>query len=159
MRTISIDDDLYELIASHTKEIGEPASKILRRLLMPSSKSVSSVQEPLPELFKQLLNDHGLKYQTVAYRYLSILSAAYFIKKEEFEKILNVRGRDRNYFGKSAKEISETGRKTHPKEIPGTPYWAMTNSSTKHKAEILHQALVVIGFSEETASAMCTLIQ
>ena len=34
MKTIQIDDDLYQYIASNTLEIGEPASDILRRLLL-----------------------------------------------------------------------------------------------------------------------------
>ena len=37
MKIIEIDDDLYAFIASQTKHIGENASDILRRLLMPES--------------------------------------------------------------------------------------------------------------------------
>lgn len=37
MKSIEIDDDLYAFIASQTKHIGENASDILRRLLMPES--------------------------------------------------------------------------------------------------------------------------
>lgn len=33
MKRIDIDDDLYTYIASHTRQIGESASDILRRLL------------------------------------------------------------------------------------------------------------------------------
>ena len=35
MKSIEIDDDLYAFIASQTKHIGESASEILRRLLLP----------------------------------------------------------------------------------------------------------------------------
>ena len=35
MKSIEIDDDLYAFIASQTKHIGESASQILRRLLLP----------------------------------------------------------------------------------------------------------------------------
>lgn len=37
MKIIEIDDDLYAFIASQTRHIGENASDILRRLLMPES--------------------------------------------------------------------------------------------------------------------------
>ena len=37
MKRIDIDDDLYAYIASHTRQIGESASDILRRLLDVSS--------------------------------------------------------------------------------------------------------------------------
>jgi len=36
MKTIEIDDDLYQFIASQTQQIGESASDILRRLLIVS---------------------------------------------------------------------------------------------------------------------------
>ena len=38
MKSIEIDDDLYAFIAGQTKHIGESASDILRRLLMPHSQ-------------------------------------------------------------------------------------------------------------------------
>ena len=51
MKTITIEDDLYTFIASQTKHIGESASDILRRLLMPEgadntpSREVTDVTE------------------------------------------------------------------------------------------------------------------
>ncbi|WP_394220773.1 replication initiation negative regulator SeqA [Alteromonas gracilis] len=41
MKSIEIDDDLYAYIASQTKHIGESASQILRRLLLPEDGAVS----------------------------------------------------------------------------------------------------------------------
>lgn len=65
MKSIEIDDDLYAFIASQTKHIGESASQILRRLLLPEdgatinagkgnkSEATSEVQDaapaPIPE--------------------------------------------------------------------------------------------------------------
>lgn len=40
MKSIEIDDDLYAFIASQTKHIGESASQILRRLLLPEDGEV-----------------------------------------------------------------------------------------------------------------------
>jgi negative modulator of initiation of replication len=37
MKSIQIEDDLYHFIASQTQDIGESASDILRRLVMPDS--------------------------------------------------------------------------------------------------------------------------
>ncbi len=42
MKSIEIDDDLYAFIASQTKHIGESASQILRRLLLPEDGEVSN---------------------------------------------------------------------------------------------------------------------
>ena len=41
MKSIEIDDDLYAFIASQTKHIGESASQILRRLLLPEDGAIS----------------------------------------------------------------------------------------------------------------------
>ncbi|MDP7591189.1 MAG: replication initiation negative regulator SeqA [Litorilituus sp.] len=46
MKTIEIDDELYQFIVSNTQAIGESASSILRRLLvLPNESSVLSVQK------------------------------------------------------------------------------------------------------------------
>lgn len=46
MKSIEIDDDLYAFIASQTKHIGESASQILRRLLLPEDGAVSQGSAP-----------------------------------------------------------------------------------------------------------------
>ena len=46
MKSIEIDDDLYAFIASQTKHIGESASQILRRLLLPEDGAVSQGSKP-----------------------------------------------------------------------------------------------------------------
>ena len=40
MKNIEIEDDLYAYIASQTQHIGETASDILRRLVMPEKRSL-----------------------------------------------------------------------------------------------------------------------
>ncbi|MEC8231534.1 MAG: SeqA protein, partial [Pseudomonadota bacterium] len=47
MKSIEIDDDLYAFIASQTKHIGESASQILRRLLLPEDGAVSQGTGPI----------------------------------------------------------------------------------------------------------------
>ena len=44
MKSIEIDDDLYAFIASQTKHIGESASEILRRLLLPEDGVASNTE-------------------------------------------------------------------------------------------------------------------
>lgn len=52
MKKIEIDDDLYAFIAAQTKHIGESASDILRRLLLPKTaapvKEAASPKAPAP---------------------------------------------------------------------------------------------------------------
>ena len=49
MKTIQIEDDLYQYIASQTQNIGESASEILRRLLLVDAQAeVPAVDAPAP---------------------------------------------------------------------------------------------------------------
>ena len=48
MKNIEIEDDLYAYIASQTQHIGETASDILRRLVMPENTVVKTVVAPKP---------------------------------------------------------------------------------------------------------------
>lgn len=94
------------------------------------------------------LNDPAfLQNHAAVDKMLHLLSAAQKLKPDAFEKILVVQGRNRRYFAKSSKEISDSGKSTQPRNIPGTNYWAMTNSPTPQKAEMLGYALRAMGFS------------
>ena len=57
MKSIEIDDDLYAFIASQTKHIGESASQILRRLLLPEDgAALHSVKTPAASLANNTAN-------------------------------------------------------------------------------------------------------
>jgi len=50
MKTIELEDDLYRYIASETKDIGESASDILRRLLdVPGERSTNEPEVAVPQ--------------------------------------------------------------------------------------------------------------
>ena len=65
--------------------------------------------------------------------------------------LVKIRGRTRKYFGRSAKEIAETGRRVHPRQIPNTPLWALTNASTYQKGQMLREALTALGYGWDAA--------
>jgi hypothetical protein len=48
------------------------------------------------------------------------------------------------YFGKSREEIERSGTSTQPRNIPGSPYWVMTNSPTHQKKQMLRDALKLL---------------
>lgn len=157
MRTIEIDDDLYAYIASQTKEIGETAADILRRLLGIPRKANSGSANGQHELAKVLENS-GLKFKSAVDKFLFILGEAYKKKPDTFDKILTIQGRGRKYFATNKSEIEDSGNSTQPKQIPGTPYWVMTNSPTPQKATMLRQALEATGFSKQAAQAASRII-
>lgn len=81
MKRIDIDDDLYAYIASHTREIGESASDILRRLL--DVETTRTLEPAKPEKVKtetvfNRLNEQDVRVQkSVVARFLYILSMLY----------------------------------------------------------------------------------
>jgi negative modulator of initiation of replication len=53
------------------------------------------------------------------------------------------------YFAQSREEIVRAGKSLHPRAIPGTDYWAMTNADTAQKQDIAGEAMKVLGYPRE----------
>ena len=174
MKKIEIDDELYQYIASNTQSIGESASTILRRLLnlhnasttVPAQEPIEDVQQapesaPLeqPKAEEQaqgsvfdILNKEELAMQKgVVGRFLFILAAFHRSHKRTFDRVLNIKGRDRRYFATSKEELQASGSSLNPKNIDDSPYWVMTNSNTTRKKMMLHEVALELGYSKEQA--------
>lgn len=189
MKTIEIDDDLYQFIASQTQQIGESASDILRRLLIvslteaqapavPVAKSVTKtpVEESLkpvaqaaakpaaqPVVEKKassvapadksgsvfdFISPQDLSAeQSVVGRFLFILSALSRAHRGDFAQVLEIKGRNRLYFGQSESSLLEAGSSTNPKPIPNTDFWVITNSNTTRKKMMLTEVATKLGYS------------
>jgi negative modulator of initiation of replication len=148
MRTIAIDEDVYQHLVRNTEEIGESAGSTA-----PSGEKKQLAPAGTHE-FSQVMGDPRFLRQNAAVdKFLYFLSVAYSQKRGEFEKILAIQGRDRKYFAKSKEEIENSGQSTQPRNIPGSPYWVMTNSPTTQKRQMLRDALSLLGYSETAISA------
>jgi len=165
MKTIEIDDDLYQFIASQTQEIGESASDILRRLLLniPSSPdSVAPNVEPVVHVAAEhkdavkkvagsvfdVINQQDLSAEhSVVGRFLFILSALARAHKNDFSQVLEIKGRNRLYFGRTEHELQEAGSSTNPKAIPNTDFWVITNSNTTRKKMMLTEVANKLGYN------------
>lgn len=188
MKTIEIDDALYQYLVQHTEFIGESASDILRRLLGLSAEqnettkitkkaepvaitsttsSVASAEDVTPSVaasatFKELrnyINKEELAIQRgVVGRFLLILSALYRVNKPRFDKVLQIKGRDRLYFALSETELAESGSSTKPRQIPESPFWVMTNSNTTRKKMMLTEAAIALGYNAEDAEHIRELL-
>jgi negative modulator of initiation of replication len=155
MKTIEVEEEVYKYIAQNTIEIGEPATKILRRLLKLDSpqQAVTSHTAVEHELAEALRDPRFHVNSTVVQKMLHILSVAHEQKKSEFEKVLAIQGRGRKYFALTEAEIEASGNSTQPRKIPGTKYWIMTNTPTLKKKEMLREVLVLLGYSEVAVRA------
>jgi negative modulator of initiation of replication len=177
MKTIEIDDDLYQFIASQTQQIGESASDILRRLLIvslteaqapavPAAKQVAKAAiEVAPEaaaekatvsaapmektgsVFDFISPQDLSAEQSVVGRFLFILSALSRAHRGDFAQVLEIKGRNRLYFGQSEASLLEAGSSTNPKPIPNTDFWVITNSNTTRKKMMLTEVASKLGYS------------
>ena len=184
MKTIEIDDDLYQFIASQTQQIGESASDILRRLLIvslteekaavvPAAKHlVKTAVEESPQEAVQAAQSGAEKAvasavsadksgsvfdfispqdlsaeQSVVGRFLFILSALSRAHRGDFAQVLEIKGRNRLYFGQSEASLLEAGSSTNPKPIPNTDFWVITNSNTTRKKMMLTEVATKLGYN------------
>ena len=179
MKTIEIDDDLYHYIATQTRQIGESASDILRRLLLGEQQasqtsvdsSTSEVVEPVqtvtpvasesrnPGTVFDLVSRQDLQAESsVVGRFLYLLSVLARVHKKQFNKVLDIKGRNRLYFATSAEALSEAGSSTNPKQIPNTGFWVITNSNTTRKKMMLTETAIKLGYSEQDAERIRDLL-
>lgn len=173
MKTIEIENDVYEFLLQNTTRIGENASEILRRLLgirglrgvnRKSGKGAVGDQFPTQTRhnhteISDCLNDSAFIAQPdVIGKFLLILSYLYKRNPEDFKKVLALSGRRRKYFAGSSQELEDSGSSVFPKQIPKTPYWVVTNNDTPKKRRMLEDVLRILGYSkdaiEEAVSAL-----
>jgi len=179
MKTIEIEDDLYHYIAAQTRQIGESASDILRRLLLGEQQiSQTTAESSAPATAKPAPSDHAAARDnsnpgsifdlvsrqdlqaesSVVGRFLYLLSVLARVHKKQFGKVLEIKGRNRLYFATSAEALSEAGSSTNPKQIPNTGFWVITNSNTTRKKMMLTETAIQLGYSEQDAERIRDLL-
>ncbi len=166
MKTIEIDDELYHYIAGQTQQIGESASDILRRLLLPHSTSGAAVTTEgaadvaikpastgvVEQKVFDILSKQDLQAElSVVGRFLIILSALARAHKTQFAAVLEIKGRNRLYFGRKEADLLEAGSSTNPKQIPNSEFWVITNSNTTRKKMMLTEAALKLGYNQTEA--------
>jgi negative modulator of initiation of replication len=172
MKSIQIEDDLYHFIASQTQDIGESASDILRRLVMPDllpnteqyisiekTTLVNSVESAVGNtqsteqtcqasaVFSELEGQQLQAIPKIVERWLLVLSIIHKHHTQQFIKVLGMSGRNRTYFATTKETLLATGSSTNPKNVPGSDYWVITNNNTVKKMNMLKEVAEQVGFS------------
>ncbi|MDX1705698.1 replication initiation regulator SeqA [Pseudidiomarina sp.] len=164
-KRIEIDDELYRFIAGHTQHIGESASSILRRLLNLETADEPPRSEPLVavtvaatasergsrSIFDNMTRADLAGQRSAVARFLYILGMLYHCHGDDFARVFKISGRDRQYFAASVAELEAHGSSTNPKQIPGSPYFVVTNNNTTRKKSILTQVAQELGYTEAEA--------
>ncbi len=163
MNTIEIDDELYHFIAGQTQRIGESANDILRRILLnkqpvaqqSAATAVVAENSKSGQKVFDILSKQDLQAElSVVGRFLIILSALARAHKQDFAQVLEIKGRNRVYFGRSDTDLLEAGSSTNPKQIPNSEFWVITNSNTTRKKMMLTEAALKLGYSAEEAETI-----
>jgi negative modulator of initiation of replication len=163
MNTIEIDDELYHFIAGQTQRIGESANDILRRILLnkqpvaqpATAQAVVAENSKTGQKVFDILSKQDLQAElSVVGRFLIILSALARAHKQDFAQVLEIKGRNRVYFGRSDTDLLEAGSSTNPKQIPNSEFWVITNSNTTRKKMMLTEAALKLGYSAEEAETI-----
>ena len=139
MKTIEVDDELYQYIASQTRHIGESASDILRRML-----KISAASQPATPATKDVVSQP---------RQLYSLDNKAFAEATE-----SLHGRTRVYFAGDEQTLLQNGNQTKPKHVPGTPYWVITNTNTGRKCSMIEHIMQSMQFPAELIEKVCGTI-
>lgn len=155
MKTIEIDEELYQFIAGQTKHIGEDASSILRRLLnfnqpqMTKADPILAKQNHYPIFNDLLTSDTFSNEKSIISRFLLLLGALYNYNPALFSiAATSLHGSKRQYLAKDKQSLETSGKNTKPREIVGTPYWVISNTNTARKLYIIESIMSDMGISE-----------
>ncbi|BDH46668.1 negative modulator of initiation of replication [Salmonella enterica subsp. enterica serovar Choleraesuis] len=181
MKTIEVDDELYRYIASHTQHIGESASDILRRMLKvagaagttapvakstPAAENAASTEkaplrakDKVRAMRELLLSDEYAEQKRAVNRFMLVLSTLYTLDADTFVQATEaLHGRTRVYFAASEQTLLKNGNQTKPKQVPGTPYWVITNTNTGRKCSMVEHIMQSMQFPAELIEKVCGTI-
>ena len=143
MKQIELEDDLVDFLLAQERLTGVSPSEFLTDALR---RQRMSKRGPLERASTEPRQRSASGQMAV---FLRILAEMHEKHPETFERIANVRGRERVYFARSAAEIEASGASTNPSQIPGSDWWAIGTTSTSDKAKILARVFLEVGCSPD----------
>jgi negative modulator of initiation of replication len=96
--------------------------------------------------------------RNVVGKFLSLLAFLHRENRDRFGVVESISGRSRKYFAKSESDLKQSGNSVHPKDIPGSVYWVVTNNSTQSKRELVLQVLKLLGYDGGFSAFVATQI-
>ena len=169
-------------VASHTKHIGESASDILRRMLKFSAvsqpvapvakaapapaptpvaevKPANPLKDKVRAMRELLLSDEYADQKRAVNRFMLVLTTLYSLDSKAFaEATESLHGRTRVYFAEDERTLQKNGKQTKPKQVPGTPWWVITNTNTGRKCSMIEHIMQSMQFRAELMEKVCGTI-
>jgi negative regulator of replication initiation len=153
---INIDDDLFKEIDKRTTpdfDRSDVVQKLLTKALMSSQPTIHSKPEPNSPLTLSTKDGIVSFVQSPEYRvlsginkYLAVLGWLHKKRPTEFEKIENYRRGNRVYFGKTQRQVEDSGEGINAKQIPGSTIWTLATLDNRTKRGLLADVLQILNF-------------
>lgn len=160
MHTIEIDSDVFRALEGRASGFGRTPNDVLRALLglngRVAGKGASTSEQ---DVIAQFLESPEFKANREAEaKYLALLGCLYRHHKSQFSSIEAYGRGNRLYFAQDPKKIHARAEYANTKQIPGTPYYAMTTLDNQTKRKVLAYALELFGYKPTTISEVLRTI-
>src|SRR5208282_898743 len=143
----SIDDALFTEIEKRTTpdfDHNDVIQKLLKKTLLPSQPAIPSKPKSDSPAIPSVKNSIVSFVQSPEYavlsginKYMAVLGWLHKFKPNEFGKVENYRRGNRVYFGKSQRQVEESGEGIDAKQIPGSNIWALATLDNRAKRGLL----------------------
>jgi negative regulator of replication initiation len=148
---ITIDDALFTEIEKRTTpdfDHNDVIQKLLKKALLQSQPMVPSkpkLNSPaIPSAKDSIVSFVQSPEYTVLSginKYLAVLAWLHKYKPNDFEKVESYRRGNRVYFGKSQRQVEESGEGIAAKQIPGSSIWTLATLDNRAKRGLLADVL------------------
>ena len=150
MKTIEVSDDTYAALEAQVKGFGDSAEKVIRRLLQKSDAySNSRPARAVTTALGSFVSSNEFKHQNGKGRYLALLGFLHRAAPGKFDQLDGLRRGKRVQLSRDHLKIERSGKSTFPEQIPGTPFWALTNLSNRSKRDVVFSAFSKLGYSDD----------
>jgi negative regulator of replication initiation len=130
--------------------------KLLKKALLVQHPTTPCPPQPKLPLVPSLKDSLVSFVQTPEYRvlsginkYLSVLGWLHKNRPNEFVRIENYQRGNRVYFGKSQRQVEDSGENIVAKQIPGSNTWALSTLDNRTKRDLLADVLHLCNFPSD----------
>jgi negative regulator of replication initiation len=153
---INIDDALFLEIEKRTTpdfDHNDVIQKLLKKALLPSQPTNPSKPKSDPSVIPSAKNSIVSFVESPEYKvlsginkYLAVLGWLHKYRANDFEKVESYRRGNRVYFGKSQRQVEESGENIAAKQIPGSSVWTLATLDNRAKRGLLADVLQLCNF-------------
>lgn len=151
MNSIEIDDQVFAELSRRATGFHVTPNDVLRRIL---ELPAPSLTQPTPTtavastLIEFIKSERFQRHHQAVDRYLVILGWLHSAHPKQFAATaLGLHRGSRLYFANSEKEVLQSGDGITAKQIPQSPFWALTTLDNKSKRIVLEDMLRALTYS------------